>query len=287
VTAGGVNREVTAESSGRDVSDYFRFERRELPSSDGTDGFPEFEGRAAVDSHQLSAAGGIRIGGLLTSLDDLGGLLSGISVQPNWVVTTSMMATVARVAHQGPLRMHGRVLRRGRNSVVAGLDVVDEGDHDQPVAAVTMTFAILDPGAIEFHIERPIATPMPSPRIDPKGLEEFFRIEPGTGPVTRLDLAAHLRNPWGILHGGAVATLADVAACRAVEGASPGARRAASAVAGDFILHFLRPVRVGPVEARCQVLGGSGGRSVVRVAIHDLGADDRMVDLAMVTVFEA
>jgi uncharacterized protein (TIGR00369 family) len=272
--------------SGRDVSDYFRFGRWEIPPPEGSDGFSEFDGRAAVDSHQLSAAGGIRIGGLLTTLDAIGGLLSGISVQPNWVVTTSMMATVSRLSHQGPLRLHGRVLRRGRNSVVAGLDVVDEGDHDAPVAAVTMTFAILDPGALEFGFERPIATPMPPPRVDAEGLEEFFRIEPGVGAVTRLELSDHLRNPWGILHGGAVAALADVAACRAVEASRPDLRTTGSFAAGDFTLHFLRPVRVGPVEARCQVIGSSAGRSVVRVAIHDLGADDRMVDLAMVTVFD-
>jgi uncharacterized protein (TIGR00369 family) len=281
-----VSGEDSSEFSGRDVSDYFRFERREIPPPDVSEGFSEFEGRAAVDSHQLSAAGGLRIGGLLTSLDAIGGLLSGISVQPHWVVTTSMMATVSRVAHKGPLRMHGRVLRRGRNSVVAGLDVSDEGDGDQPVAAVTMTFAILDPGELEFRFERPIETPMSPPRVDAEGLEEFFRIEPGTGRVTRLELADHLRNPWGILHGGAVATLADVAACRAVESAQPGLRPAGSVAAGDFTLHYLRPVRVGPVEARCQVLGGSAGRSVVRVAIHDLGVDDRMVDLAIVTVFD-
>jgi uncharacterized protein (TIGR00369 family) len=283
----GDEAEIAAiEFSGRDVSDYFRLERWEVAPADGSNGFAEFGGRVAVDSHQLSAAGGIRIGGLLTSLDAVGGLLSGISVQPEWVVTTSMMATVSRVTHRGPLRVHARVLRRGKKSVVTGLDVVDEGDVDRPVAAVTMTFAILDPGRLEFAFERPIVSPMPSLDPDAQGMEQFFRIEPGVGPVTRLELADHLRNPWDILHGGAVATLADVAACRAVEAGRSDRRQAGLVAAGDFVLHFLRPVRVGPVEARCQVLGGSAGRSVVRVAIHDIGADDRLVDLAMVTVFD-
>ncbi len=69
---------------------------------------------------------------------------------------------------------------------------------------------------MELPFERPIRSAMPPPAADPQGVEEFFGIEPGAGPVTRLDLADQLRNPWGILHGGAVATLADVAACRAV-----------------------------------------------------------------------
>ena len=59
-----------------------------------------------------------------------------------------------------------------------------------------------------------------------------------------------LRNPWGILHGGAVAMLADEAACRAVA-AVPGASGPHGVAAADAVLHYLRPVRVGPVEARC------------------------------------
>ena len=56
--------------------------------------------------------------------------------------------------------------------------------------------------------------------------------------------------------------------------------------AADTVLHYLRPVKVGPVEARCQVLGSRPGRSVVRVAIHDLGAEDRLTTLGTVAVLD-
>jgi acyl-coenzyme A thioesterase PaaI-like protein len=229
-------------------------------------------------------------------------MLAGLSVQPQWIVTTSMMATVTRLSHRGPLRLHARVLRRGRNAVVTGLDVVDEGNRDLPVASVTMTSAVLDPGRMELHFERPIHSAMPPPAADPQGIEEFFGIEPGAGAVTHLDLADHLRNPWGILHGGAVATLADVAACRAVaadragggngsgdgtaDGDGRGRGDAGGLAAGDMVIHYLRPSRVGPVEARCKVIGGQDGRTLVRVAVHDVGADHRLVDLASVAVVE-
>ena len=98
----------------------------------------------------------------------------------------------------------------------------------------------------------------PPDPADPLPPEEFFCIEPGRGTVTRLELADRLRNPWGILHGGAVAMLADVAACRAVvAGQEDG--RGRPVAAADTVLHYLRPVKVGPVEARCQVLGGRPG----------------------------
>jgi uncharacterized protein (TIGR00369 family) len=170
--------------------------------------------------------------------------------------------------------------------------VVDEGEADRPVAAVTMTFAVLDPGAMQLDFTRPVVTAMPPAGTDDRTPEEFFCIRPGVGPVTTLDLSDHLRNPWGILHGGAVAVLADVAAARAVEAMRSGVSsedrpaRDLSVASGDTVLHYLRPVKVGPVEARCQVLGGGPGRTLVRAAIHDVGADDRLVELASVAVLD-
>jgi len=265
----------------RHVSDYFRLERWELPSPPGDDGPVSMAGRAPVDDHQRGPGGGLRTGGLLTSLDSLGGFTSGLAVLPRWIVTTSLLATVSELVHVGPLRLRADVLRSGRNSVVCALDVVDEGADDRRVAAATLTCAVLDPDAMTLSFERPFVLPMPPPQADPVRPEAFFCIEPGDGPVTRLRLEDQLRNPWGILHGGAVAMLADEAACRATVAAVPGAGAVA---ATDVVLHYLRPVKVGPVEARCTVLGTRDGRSVVRVAIHDSGADDRLVTLGSVTV---
>ena len=125
---------------------------------------------------------------------------------------------------------------------------------------------------------------MTPPDPNPLPPEEFFCIQPGRGAVTQLELASRLRNPWGILHGGAVATLADVAACRAVAGED--ATRVRTSAASDTVLHYLRPVKVGPVEARCRVLADRGDRAVVRVAIHDVGADDRMTTMGTVAVVD-
>jgi acyl-coenzyme A thioesterase PaaI-like protein len=81
--------------------------------------------------------------------------------------------------------------------------------------------------------------------------------------------------------------LADVATCRAVE-ALPGHAGGGTGgvAAGDTVLHYLSPARVGPIEARCQVLGGRAGRTLVRVAMHDLGAGDRMVSMGSVAVLD-
>jgi uncharacterized protein (TIGR00369 family) len=268
----------------RHVSDYFRLERWEIPPPVGAEVPSSFGGRTPVDPHQRGPAGGLRTGGLLTSLDSLGGFTSGLSVLPRWIVTTSLMATVSELDHVGPLRIRADVLRRGRSSVVTALDVTDEGAGDRRVAAATMTCAVLDPGTMVLEFERPFTMAMPESAPDAVAPEEFFGIEPGEGTVTRLRFDDRLRNPWGILHGGAVAMLADEAACRAAVAVFPGAAGPRGVAAPDVVLHYLRPVKVGPVEARCRVLGSTAGRTTVRVAIHDVGADDRVVTLGSVAV---
>jgi len=100
--------------------------------------------------------------------------------------------------------------------------------------------------------------------------------------VTRMVLDDRLRNPWGILHGGAVAMLADEAACRAWPRCR--ARRAPRRGGGRCRPPLPAPGPGRPVEARCSVLGTGAGRTLVRVAIHDLGSEDRMTNLGTITV---
>jgi uncharacterized protein (TIGR00369 family) len=80
-----------------------------------------------------------------------------------------------------------------------------------------------------------------------------------------------LRNPWGILHGGAVASLIDVAAEHVTGG-----------VTTDVVLHFLAPNRVGPVRAAVRPIGTRADGIVSRIEVRDHGAD-RVTALAVVT----
>jgi uncharacterized protein (TIGR00369 family) len=86
-----------------------------------------------------------------------------------------------------------------------------------------------------------------------------------------MPLADSLRNPWGILHGGALASLVDVAAEHATGG-----------VTTDVVLHFLAPNRIGPVRATTRTIGSRPNGTVLRVEVRDVGAD-RVTALAIVT----
>ena len=80
--------------------------------------------------------------------------------------------------------------------------------------------------------------------------------------VVEVDLTDNLRNPWGIMHGGVVAFLVDLATAHATGGATT-----------DVVLHFLAPHRAGPVRATARPLGTRSDGTVCRVEVRDLGAD--------------
>jgi uncharacterized protein (TIGR00369 family) len=236
-------------------------------------------GRIPVADHTRGPAGGLRAGVLLTAVDAVGGLACGLASLPAWIVSTNLMVRMGRLDHTGPLRLEATLLRKGKAAAVAAVSVHDEGAGDDAVAHGILTSAVLTPAGGPPQLDRPVRLTPPA-LTAPGPLEALFGIEPAGGPLTVLQVTDPIRNRWGILHGGGVALLADVAATRAaneVAGRQPGA-------AADTVVHYLRPVRTGPVEAHGRVAGTRGDATVVTVSMYDRGNDGRQVALASVTV---
>lgn len=258
------------------VNQYLRLARIEHPGDDA----PVLEGRAPIDDNLRGDDGrGMRTGALLALIDSVGGFTAGLAVLPRWIVSTSLHLQMARLDHVGPLRLDVSVLRRGSTSAVTSVVVSDEGAADAHVADGIVTCAALEPDEPKVF-DRPIridALPRPD---HPEPLETFFGIEPAAegadASTTTLQLDDRLRNPWGILHGGAASVLLDVAAVRAAQLADAAAR--------DTVVHFLSPIRTGPAEARCTVVGDRPDGRLVRVAVHDVGNRDRLCVLGSVVV---
>jgi uncharacterized protein (TIGR00369 family) len=264
-------------AEGVGVVSYLRFEREEIPAAEG-EPYPSFVTRAPVDPHLTQAGGRLHTGVLLTLVDIIGGLTGGIAALPDWVMTTSLVGQMGRRPHVGPLRFESRVLRRGRRSVIAAVEVRDEGADDAWAASCLLTNACMAT-ATPPSIPRPVRSTMSEAEPVTEPVEAFFGVVPGEGPVARLELDQRLRNPWGVLHGGAVCVLVDVAATRALAAIGGGAT-----VATDEALQFLNPVRVGPAEARAVVVGSRADGHVLRISVHDVGAGDRLCGLATVTL---
>jgi uncharacterized protein (TIGR00369 family) len=258
-------------TGGSTVGRYLGIELHETGAPDG-ERPPVVEGSLPVTPGASSPAGGLSAAALLAAADSVAGLCAGLAALPRWVVSTNLHLRVARPAHHGLLLLSSRTLRVGRDAVVTDA-TIREAATGETVAFGLLTSSALAPPDGPPALRRPVSLrPPDEPGASELAWTDFFAIEPLTGdgdrlPVARLELRDHLRNPWGILHGGALAALADAAAVQA-------ARRLAS-VNGHVTgcaLHFLRPARIGPVDAHARLVGGSGNRLVVRLSLVDVGA---------------
>jgi uncharacterized protein (TIGR00369 family) len=264
------------------VGNYLRVEQWAPPSLDGAGRPTRLISRVPVDTHLMDEVGGLHAGALLTVIDAVGGYLAGITAQPDGIVTTSLVLQMGRRRHTGPLLSEATLLRKGRASIVVLVSVTDEGNGGATVASSIMTCGVLVRDSPDPTVGRGVHHPMAPPHPDPVSLVDFFGVQPGSGLITRLEIGDYLRNTWGILHGGAIALLSDVAGVRAVRSGTDSPQGVLSTT--DMVVHYLAPARVGPVEGRCTVMGARPDGTVVRVAVHDAGVDDRMVALASVTV---
>jgi uncharacterized protein (TIGR00369 family) len=257
------------DGQGREVSRYIRVDLHEVEGADEI----RVQGHAPAAPHLRGPHGGVRAGALLTMLDNVGGLCGGLAALPEgWVVSTNLSARTIALEQVGPLRIDARVLRQGRSSVLTGVQIHDEGARDALVVDGVLTSAILVPASGPPQWTRPLVLDAGEPPWEPvPDIPEWLGAKPIDASTIEMTLAESLRNPWGILHGGAVASFVDLAA----EHASGG-------ITADVVLHFLAPNRIGPVRATARPIGSRADGTVLRIEVRDHGAD-RVTALAVVT----
>jgi len=94
----------------------------------------------------------------------------------------------------------------------------------------------------------------------------------------RLKMRDELRQPYGVLHGGATASLIDTATAFAVISCLPETERATTV---DLTVHYLRPVSTGEVVCTAKVV--RAGRRILTVSAEVLGEDEKLVATALST----
>jgi uncharacterized protein (TIGR00369 family) len=230
-------------------------------------------GEVTTLDHLRGPGGSVRAGALLTMADTIGGMCAGLTALPGWVVSTNLMLRTVPGAHVGPLALESTVLRAGRKAIVTQVEIRDSGDHGALIGDGVLTSAVLEPegGPPDFPRPMQLVPPVSDEPILP--LLEFFSVG-GHPDGVALPITDRVKNPWGILHGGATAALVDLAGRHATGGAATT----------DAVLHFLAPGRIGPVTASARVVGDRADGALLRVEVRDEGADDRLVAVAVTTV---
>ncbi len=259
-------------------------------TTSGTEALPVLEGRFAAPAHLVDGDRRTPTGVLSSLVDSVGGLACGLASLPEWIVTTNLTLRRAPDAlggprGTGPLVLRSEALRKGRSAVVARITTTAADGSE--VATAWMTAAILSPADGPPPVVRPVRPLEYTRPDDPVYLAPvptFFGLvdDERAGQAT-LAVVDRTRNPWGILHGGAIAIGADAAARSAVSG-RPSTADSSDVVVTDIVVHYLSPGRVGPVRATAEIIGRRGADHLVRLVVRDLGADDRPVARAVATV---
>jgi uncharacterized protein (TIGR00369 family) len=128
------------------------------------------------------------------------------------------------------------------------------------------------------------AAPQPTnPPADPTAFRPFFEYlglrwdtVDGARVSVEMDMRKDLCGPAGILQGGIIATLVDVAA------ASTAALSGTELVATtEMTLHYLAPGRIGPIRAVGELLRSGARTFAVEVRVVDVGSDHRLMAVAL------
>lgn len=228
------------------------------------------------------AGGALRMGAAAYAVDVATGQALGLAVVDwdLWVVTTDLDCHLVAPVVDGPLRVEAEVVRAGATTAVARFSLHDDG-RGEAVGGGTVTCR---PFPFEFD---PVILQMPIGEVRRHGatasgrrpLAEHLGLRPGEDGSVEIDIVDGVRNPWGILHGGATACLVDAAAETAGSAALGRPGRVCSQ-----LVRFLAPGRVGPARAEPRLLALADGRALVEVLVRDTGADGRLLAVSTLTV---
>ncbi|MFM7271939.1 MAG: hotdog fold thioesterase [Actinomycetes bacterium] len=240
--------------------------------------------RLPVRAHLRSAHGTVEPGALATLVDATGGGLAALAAHPGWIATADLTLHLLGPVRADEVLAHGRVVRRGRTTVVIGVDLVD--GPGRTVGTATMSFAVLErrdgnpvmelPAEAVRHRFEPIGSDAPSvPLLEEIGL----RTDDPTRAVTRAPMTPFVVNTLGAMQGGAVATL--VAGAAAIAGAGT---LGTACECVDLELNYLALGRVGPIAAEATVVRTGAGWALTEIAVRDEGNADRPMTLARAVV---
>jgi uncharacterized protein (TIGR00369 family) len=106
---------------------------------------------------------------------------------------------------------------------------------------------------------------------------QLVGLKPGEA-VLRMKMREELRQPHGVLHGGATASIIDTATAFAVISVLPEGEKATTV---DLTVHYLRPVVEGAITCTAKVV--RGGRRLLTVSAEVANDEGKLIATALST----
>jgi uncharacterized protein (TIGR00369 family) len=234
-----------------------------------------------LSDHVRHASGAPRAGVLSTLVDVVGGGLAAVAARPDWIATADLTLHLTPRPVRDEIRAEGRVVRRGRTTVV--IEVALSDPDGTALGVATMSFAVLPRRAENLVVEPVDQVNRMTMATDDSGLTAPFPervmitvLDAATGAI-ELPLRDYVRNSLGAVQGGVMAAAADAAAEHAI-----GAACGVHVETVDLQITYLALARVGPVRTRTRVLTSTSTYGSAHVELVDTGAGDRLTTLARV-----
>ena len=232
-------------------------------------GVTDFERAVQFYTQTLGLSLATRFGDEWAAIDAGGGLIIGLAARrpgepPGGIVgmwtNEPLDVAVETLASRG-IRFDGPIVSEGMVQLAFFVD--PDGNHLSITNLPPSPTAALAGGSAEHR-----------PLFDYLGLR-WSELAPDRVCV-EIDMRDDLRGPAGMLQGGIVATLVDVAAATAAAQGTGGL-----VATSEMTVHFLAPGRVGPIRASGEILRSRSGGAAVEVRVHDLGNANRLMAVAL------
>jgi acyl-coenzyme A thioesterase PaaI-like protein len=238
--------------------------------------------RARLDlSVSNGVAATVEVGAVLTVTDLAAGSVCASRVAPDWMATSGLFVHLARPLQPGAMLIDARIVRAGRSTITVGVDLTSEASPGTSLGEGVVTFARIasqgmslalssdDAAVTRYSFPRVTEPGRPVEPTDPMGtggsLEKAIgcSVLDGAAGVTETQLVSYVRNSFGAINGGVVATLIDVAA-RSAAGFGP-----VRSCTSDMSIHYLAQGRNGPIETRATVVRSDHRAATLRVDVFD------------------
>jgi uncharacterized protein (TIGR00369 family) len=236
--------------------------------------------------HISNPSGSPRAGVLAILVDVVGGGLAAVAARPDWIATADLTLHLTPHPVAGDVEAHGRVLRRGRTTVV--IEVALRDGSGTSLGLATMSFAVLPRRAENLSVDQVDQVSRMTMATAESGLVTGFHdrvqltVVDAAGGTIEIPHSSYVLNSLGSIQGGIVAATVDAAAGHALHHAL-----AAPVETVDLQVTYLALAKIGPIRTRTQVLSTGDGFGTAHVEIVDTGADDRLTTIGRAVAVRA
>ena len=232
--------------------------------------------------------GGPMAGALATLVDMVAGGVSVRAAAPDWIATSDLSLSLTRPAAGAQVEARGHVVRKGRSTLIVGVELLDAPGEGRPgsgppVGLAMVSFSILprrettlviDPEAMSRSRFGGGGGRLDRHLVEAIGIDV---VDASSGRVS-LPLADYVRNSFGAVQGGIMALVGEAAGALAVADAL-GVKAAATV---DLHVTYLALGKVGPIVTSASVRACDQVRGDATVQLLDAGAGDRLTTVVHV-----